>query len=98
MNRNSRRAESRTGSRPSPINDRGANYFSTGAELNKRKKKNQKERTVEGERLWKLPQPRKSSQVAFGNIFLMISSAAWKTLLGLPQLPQARIRRLTLNH
>jgi hypothetical protein len=27
--------------------------------------------------------------VAFGTIFLMISSAAWKTLLGLPQLPQA---------
>jgi hypothetical protein len=27
--------------------------------------------------------------VAFGTIFLIISSAAWKTLLGLPQLPQA---------
>jgi hypothetical protein len=32
--------------------------------------------------MWKLPQPRKSSKVAFGTIFLMISSAAWKTLLG----------------
>jgi hypothetical protein len=29
-------------------------------------------------------------QGAFGSIFLMISSAAWKTLLGFPQLPQAR--------
>jgi hypothetical protein len=42
--------------------------------------------------LWKLPQPRKSVKVAFGNIFLMISSAAWKTLLGFPQLPQTRRR------
>lgn len=43
---------------------------------------------------WKPPQPRKSIQVAFGTIFLMISSAAWKTLLGFPPLPQARRRRL----
>jgi hypothetical protein len=63
----------------------------------RRKKKNQKERTGEGGRLWKLSQPRKSSQVAFGNILLMISSAAWKTLLGFPQLPQAQLRRLTLK-
>jgi hypothetical protein len=63
----------------------------------RRKKKNQKERTVERGRLWKLSQPRKSSQVAFGNILLMISSAAWKTLLGFPQLPQAQLRRLTLK-
>ena len=30
--------------------------------------------------LWKLPQPWKSEKVAFGNIFLMISTAAWKSL------------------
>jgi hypothetical protein len=70
MNRNSRHAQSRAGSPTSPINDRGANYFSTGAESEQRKKKNQKERTGEGGRLWKLPQPRKSSKVAFGAILL----------------------------
>ncbi len=32
-------------------------------------------------------------QGAFGDIFLVISTAAWKTLLGFPQLPQARRRR-----
>jgi len=42
--------------------------------------------------LWKPPQPWKSNKVAFGNIFLMISTAVWKTLLGFPQLPQARRR------
>jgi hypothetical protein len=67
------------------------------AESEQRKKKNQKERTVEGGRLWKLPQPRKSTKVAFGTIFLMIFSAAWKTLLGLPQLPQARLRAINLK-
>ena len=36
--------------------------------------------------MWKLPQPRKSIKDAFGDIFLMISSATWKTLLGFPQL------------
>jgi len=35
--------------------------------------------------------------VAFGNIFLMISTAAWKTLLGFPQLPQARRRLHSLQ-
>ena len=92
-----RHAGSRAGSRTSSINECGANYFFATVVSGQRKKKNQKERTVEGGRLWKLPQPRKSSKVAFGNIFLMISSAAWKTLLGLPQLPQARLRRLTLK-
>jgi hypothetical protein len=33
-------------------------------------------------------------QVAFGNIFMAISTAAWKTLLGFPQLPQNRRRSI----
>jgi hypothetical protein len=32
------------------------------------------------EALWKLPQRWKSIKVAFGNFFLMISTAAWKSL------------------
>ena len=67
-------------------------FLHEGVESGQRKKKNQKERTVGRGRLWKLPQPRKSFKVAYGSIFLMISSAAWKTLLGFPQLPQARRR------
>jgi hypothetical protein len=70
MNRNSRHADSRAGSRTLSINDRGANYFFASVVFGQRKKKNQKERTEEGGRLWKLPQPRKSSKVAFGTIFL----------------------------
>ena len=58
----------------------------------KKEKRTKKERKLRRGSLWKLPQPRKSFKVAFGNIFLMISSAAWKTLLGFPQLPQARRR------
>jgi hypothetical protein len=29
--------------------------------------------------LWKLPQPWKSKKVAFGDFYLMISTAAWKS-------------------
>jgi hypothetical protein len=29
--------------------------------------------------LWKMPQPWKSEKVAFGDFFLMISTAAWKS-------------------
>ena len=92
MNRNSRHAQSRAGSPTSPINDRGANYFSTGAESEQRKKKNQKERTGEGGRLWKLPQPRKSSKVAFGAILLddflkLLGKASREDVLGFPTVP-----------
>jgi hypothetical protein len=62
-----------------------------------RKKKNQKERNCGRGRLWKLPQPRKSTKVAFGTNLLDDFLRCLETLLGLPQLPQAR-RRLTLNH
>jgi len=43
-----------------------------------RKKKGPKKKEREG--LWKLPQPWKSEAVAFGDFFLMISTAAWKSL------------------
>jgi len=49
---------------------------------------------------WNLPHLRKSVKVAFGNICLTIFTAAWKTLLGFPQLPPARRRlqqQLTTN-
>ena len=43
--------------------------------------------------LWKLPQLWKSNKEAFGNVFLMISTAAWKSLakntLGFPTVPTA---------
>jgi hypothetical protein len=41
---------------------------------------------------WNRPQMRKSVKVACGNIFLMIFTIAWKTLLGFPPLPPARRR------
>jgi hypothetical protein len=97
MNRNSRHAQSRAGSPTSPINDRGANYFSTGAESEQRKKKNQKERTEEGDACGNCRSRGNRVRWPSAPFFLMISSAAWKTLLGLPQLPQARLRRLTLK-
>jgi hypothetical protein len=65
-------------------------------EQRKKKEPKKKESCGRGS-LWKLPQPRKSFKLAFGNIFLMISTAAWKTLLGFPQLPQARRRLLPLQ-
>src|SRR5215471_16144610 len=50
--------------------------------------------------LWKLPQPWKSENVAFGDFLLMISTAAWKACAknapAFPQLPQAQ-RLLTIN-
>jgi hypothetical protein len=53
--------------------------------LKERKRTKKKETKGRGS-LWKLPQPSKSIKVAFGNIFLVIYSVAWKTLLGFPQL------------
>jgi hypothetical protein len=44
-------------------------------ETHQKRKKNQKEKS-----LWKLPQLWKSTKEAFGNFFLMISTAAWKSL------------------
>jgi len=91
MSRNFQHAESRVGFRTSSINDCGEIYLSTEVGFRQRKKKEPKKKETSGRgSLWKLPQPRKSFKVAFGNIFLMISTAAWKTLLGFPQLPQAR--------
>ena len=43
-----------------------------------RKKKEAKKKERGGQ--WKLPQPWKSTKVAFGDFFLMISTAAWKSL------------------
>src|SRR5262249_18703806 len=43
-----------------------------------RKKKEAKKKESGG--LWKLPQPWKSAKVACGDFFLMISTAAWKSL------------------
>ena len=97
MNRYWRHAENRAGSRTSPINHRGANYFFTGAESKQRKKKNQKERTKEGDACGNCRSRGNRVRWPSAPFFLMISSAAWKTLLGLPQLPQARLRRLTLK-
>jgi hypothetical protein len=63
-----------------------------------KERKRTKKKEIQGRgSLWKPPQPRKSIKDAFGDIFLMISSATWKTLLGFPQLPQARRRRFTLT-
>jgi len=39
-----------------------------------------KEKRSKKESLWKLPQPWKSQKVAFGDVFLMISTAAWISL------------------
>jgi hypothetical protein len=41
--------------------------------------------------LWKLPQPWKSARM-LRDFQFMISTAAWKSLLAFPQLPQARRR------
>jgi hypothetical protein len=56
--------------RSSSIRDPGAKFSSQSSG---RKKKNPKERRGG---LWKLPQPWKSSKEAFGDFFLMISTAA----------------------
>jgi hypothetical protein len=97
MIQNFRHAGNRAGSRTWSINDRGANYFSTGAESEQKKKKNQKE-NKEGDACGNCRSRGNRVRSAFGNILFMISSAAWKTLLGLPQFPQARRQHLTLNH
>jgi hypothetical protein len=74
---NSRHAESRSGSRTSSINDRGANYFATGkSNLDKERKRTKKKERFGRGGLWKLPQRWKSIKVAFGNFLLMISTAA----------------------
>jgi hypothetical protein len=62
--------------------------------------KKEKEPKKKGGGPWNLPHLRKSVEVAFGNICLTIFTAAWKTLLGFPQLPPARRRlqqQLTTN-
>ena len=43
------------------------------------RKKNEAKKKERGG-LWKLPQQWKSEAVAFGDFFLMISAAAWKSL------------------
>jgi hypothetical protein len=62
-----------------------------------RKQKQAKKKERGG--LWKLPQQWKSEAVAFGDIFLMISTAAWKSLrknaAAFPQLPPGPT---TTNH
>jgi hypothetical protein len=85
----------RPGSRSSPISDPGATFFPQpphgGTE---RKKKEPKKKERGG--LWKLPQPWKSTKDAFGDIYLMISTAARKSLQAFSQFPQARQR--STNH
>jgi len=49
--------------------------FPEGNSLTKRKRTKKKKK-----RLWKLPQLWKSTKEALGNFFLMISTAAWKSL------------------
>jgi len=63
-----------------PINDPGAqgHFFHKGRMEAQRKKKGPKKKERGG--LWKLPQPWKSDKVACGDFFLMISTAAWKSL------------------
>jgi hypothetical protein len=45
-------------------------------DLDKERKRTKKKETFGRGGLWKLPQPWKSIKVAFGNFFLMISTAA----------------------
>jgi hypothetical protein len=64
----------------------------------KERKRTKKKETKGRGILWKLPQPSKSIKVAFGNIFLVIYSAAWKTLLGFPQLLTSPAAAINFNH
>ncbi len=65
--------------------------------LKERKRTKKKETKGRGS-LWKLPQPSKSNKVACGDIFLVIYSAAWKTLLGFPQLRTSPTAAINFNH
>ena len=76
MSRNFRHAESRAGSRTSSINDPDANYFSTEVGFGQRKKKNQKERRVRKGKPVETAAAVEIDKVAFGDIFLVISTAA----------------------
>jgi hypothetical protein len=59
----------------------------------KKEKSSKKERNVkEGEVYGNCRSRGNRARKPFGNILLMISSAAWKILLGFPQLPQTRRR------
>jgi hypothetical protein len=51
-----------------------ARFFSTAVEDFPKERKRTKKKESRG--LWKLPQPWKSTKEAFGEIFLMISTAA----------------------
>jgi hypothetical protein len=73
--------------------------FSDNVEWKHKERKKKQKRKKRGG-LWKLPQPWKSEKVAFGDLFLTISTAAWKSLRtkrsAFPQLPQA-LRPLTIK-
>ncbi len=95
MNKNLRHAESRTGYRTSFINDRGANYLFARAGLDKERKRTKKKEAKEGDACGNCRSRGNRVRWPSAPFFLMISSAACKTLLGFTQLPQARRRRLT---
>jgi hypothetical protein len=76
MNPKSRHAEGRARSRSASITDPGANNFSAEPDFNKERKRTKKKEKFGRGGLWKLPQPWKSRKVAFGNFFLVISTAA----------------------
>jgi len=73
--------------------------FSDNVEWKHKERKKKQKRKKRGG-LWKLPQPWKSGKVAFADLFLTISTAAWKSLRtkrsAFPQLPQA-LRPLTIK-
>jgi hypothetical protein len=62
--------------------------------VGKERKKNQKRKKAKEGEVYGNCRSRGNRARMLRNILLMISTAAWKTLLGFPQLPQAR-RRLT---
>jgi hypothetical protein len=61
----------------------------------RQQRKRSKKKNKEGDGLWKLPQ-RWKSQRMLRDFYFMISTAAWKSLLAFPQLPQARRRSIKL--
>ena len=64
----------------------------------KERKRTKKKETEGRGGLWKLPQPRKSNKVPAAIFFLVISSAAWKTLLVFPQLLTSPAAAINFNH
>jgi hypothetical protein len=69
-------------------------FAARGCALREERKKNQKRKKAkEGEVCGNCHSPGNLARM-LRNILLMISTAAWKTLQGFPQLPQTR-RRLT---